>query len=382
MQAGTTFSGRSGLVLWALAVFGVGFLAVALSLIDLIGDGRAGAPGASGVSVAYFEFGREADALWLADPVRPSQRQKRLVAPHASDFGVVPRLAPDGHRFAYNALPKAARAPSADQPAELWLADVAKGSSPRRLAGEVDLLVQPLWSPDGQGIVFRRSKPEAQGAAAQYKLFGLSVASGEERLLVASDSASFPIAFGKDGSLLYVQLERDGSYLFAYDFATSRPAPVSRLSDGLTRDWTLSPDGERLAYLALAFTGGEVTSRGFVFELERAVNTPVGQDVDTFNPVWSATGALVLGHVGDAPGGTGAGVLSLEEGRVRTLPGPAVGFDVPISFEPASGGLLVRSFEGRSALAPGRSSLAFVSRDGSRKTITTQEVTFLGWTAP
>jgi WD40-like Beta Propeller Repeat len=380
MQAGTTLTGRYNLALWALIVFGAGLALVVLSLVDIGNDKpqTAVAP-ISGGRLAYFEFGVEADTLWLADPTHPEQREKAFVAPHASDFGVVPRLSPDGRRVAYNALPRDTKSPSAETPADLWVADASKDGSPHLVASKVDLPVPTAWSPDGSGVVFRRSNAVRPGAAGEHKLYGAAVDGGGEALLITAQTALFPVAFGKDGALLYVQLQPEGSELRALDVVGGSNWHLGWLSQGLTRDWTLSPDGQRVAYLSMGLSGAETASRAFVFDLTAGVSKPVVQDGDAFNPLWSPKGALAVGRpVNNAEAG-GVGVSSIDTSGTRMLPGPAKGFDVPLAFRAGGEGLVVRSFDGSSATKPGRSSLAFVGPDGSRTTITTKEVTFLGW---
>src|SRR5439155_20328221 len=191
------------LALWALIAFGAGVALVVLSLIEMRNDKQPAAVApTSGGRLAYFEFGIEADTLWLAEPRQPERREKAFVAPHASDFGVVPRLSPDGHRVAYNSLPKDTKAPSAETPADLWAANTSSGESPHLVASKVDLPVPAVWSPDGPGAVFRRSNPVRPGAPAEYKLFGVAVDGGGEALLITAQTALFPVAFGKDGALL------------------------------------------------------------------------------------------------------------------------------------------------------------------------------------
>src|SRR5687768_2228483 len=137
MQARLSLPYRSNLVLWLLALLGAGVLGlIGVSLLG--GDGGNASPKAilptDKPLVAYFQFGREADTLWLADPDQPSQRQRLLVVPHAADFGIVPSLAPDGRHFAYTALPPGIRAPSPDMPAEMWLASMTAEENRRLLA--------------------------------------------------------------------------------------------------------------------------------------------------------------------------------------------------------------------------------------------------------
>jgi len=151
---------------------------------------------------------------------------------------------------------------------------------------------------------------------------------------------------------------------------------AGHLSDDLTRDWTLSPDGTRLAFLALSVAGERVTSRAMVMDLASGKVTPAAEaGGDQFGPAWSPRGALSIGEI--APDAVTPGPARTN--GQPTLPGPAAGFDVPAGWSPDGRFLAVRTFQGGSAAAPGSSALAVVGPNGFRKTLASQEVTFIGW---
>lgn len=315
-----------------------------------------------GERLVYFEFGARADTLWVVD-AGSLRRQKLFEAPHARDFGVVPSLSPDGRRLAFTALPPAVPAPTPNTPAGLWLAELTPDSTPARLAEGVDLLVRPVWSADGRELIVRRS------IAGGYALLSVATAGGETRELLQAPDALFPLAFDSVGGLLYTVLDASGSHL-------ERLSPTGRerlatLSVGLTRDWVLSPEGSRLAYLELSRTQSGIASQAFVLHLVSGERQAVSDGgVDAFGPTWSRDGDLAVGSAG----GVTAAVVVGE----RVLPPPERGFDVPLGFGPG-GSLAVRSFEGSSAAHPGRASLTVIDTAGTRRTIATGEVTFVGW---
>jgi Tol biopolymer transport system component len=367
---------RSNPWLWALA-FGAGVLSLFPLLLHFTDAGSSTPIAAilpAGQRVVYLEFGRAHDTLWAVSPDEPAVPNELLVIDHASDFGAVPSLAPDGRRFAYTLLAPDTK-PAPDAPAQLWLADLTGQSRPGLLAGGVDLRVEPVWSRDGGSVAVRRSAYE--GDAAEYRLVSIDIETKVERELARSrEGALFPVAFAPDGgSFYYVRVRADASDLLARDLASDKQREVARLADGLTRDWTLSPEGERLAYLEMAFAGSRATSRAFVLDIETGLRQPQGrQDVDAFNPAWRADGALALGQAGMAMG------VVVSGGEANALPAPQRGFDVPLAWSAAGDGLAVMSFDGNSALAPGRSVLTVVRPDGRRTTISAGEVVFLGWT--
>jgi hypothetical protein len=199
------------------------------------------------------------------------------------------------------------------------------------------------------------------------RLISVQVIDGEERELVVSDQAAlFPVAFGPDGGkLYYVRLQADGSYLYAHDIATSQQLAVARIAEALTRDWTLSPAGDRLAYLVMTFAAGRISSQAFVLDIETGAIAAVSEPgADAFAPAWNES-ELAIGR--SAEGGGDGGVVRIgQEGRL-TARGPPRGFDVPLA-SAVGGRLAVRSFDGSSAVDPGRSTLVVVSADGRRTT--------------
>jgi dipeptidyl aminopeptidase/acylaminoacyl peptidase len=372
MQTGTTLRPRNNLGFIAAALLALALLVLSfVSMLDLRTSKTAPASVASlsGHGIAYFEFASDADTLWLADPAKPSQREKIMVAPHAVDFGVVPSLAPDGARFAYTALSPETNAPSVDAPADLWLASMT-GGKPVRIAQGIDLLVAPVWSPDGSSVVVRRS-----GGSSAYQLRRVDVASGAMTMVVTSAEAVFPLAYAPDGGLLYVQLtQQTGSMLMAAD-AAGKTRTVAVFSDGLTRDWALSPAGDKLAYLEMTLTTERMASRARVLDLATGAIAPAGdENADAFRPVWKKDGSLVVGRL--AAGEKSAGML--VGGSV--LAGPKRGFDVPMAA--GSNGYIAQSFDGSSLRDPGASVLTLVGPSGEHVTIATGEVTFLGWIEP
>ncbi|HLF78179.1 MAG TPA: hypothetical protein VJB57_11895 [Dehalococcoidia bacterium] len=387
MQARSTVpANSSNLLLWVLAVLGVSLL----SLMPLVVLGGGPSPSASSAvipasnpRVAYLEFGRDADTLWLADAAHPSRREKRLSIAHALEFGIIPSLAPGRHSFVYTALPAATRSPTPETPADLWLASLDRDSKPRLLAQGLDLLVAPVWSASGESVVFRRSRAQGETVTTGQRLALLDVMSGQERELVHGNGSSlFPSGFSSDGrSLFYVRLDATGSDLKTLDLSSGSERSVARLGDGLTRDWRLSPGSDRLAYLAMSLEAGRVASRAFVLDIASGTITRLGPDADAFNPIWSPTADLAFGSLDSTDGGQAGITLISKDGESR-LTESVQGFDVPLGYDKGGENLVVRNFDGATTLAPGRERLEVVTAGGKRTTITTAEVTFLGWIDP
>ena len=377
MQAGTTLP-KSNHSLWAgiAGLLGLSLLALASLAVLRVSPLRAPATDETpSAGIAYFEFGATADTLWLADAANPSNRTRLLIAPHAAEHGVVASLSPDAQRLVYNALPPGLSRPAPDSPAGLWLKSTSGADRPVLIARDVDLLVEPVWSPDGARVVYRRSRPA-------YGLFMQDVTArreplpgASERRLAQGEAALFPIAFSNDGAIrYYVQLGVESSDLDAVDVVTNEANVVTRLAEGLTRDGALSPDGTQLAYLEMKLEAGKITSQAFVADLLAGTRRAVsGDDEDAFSPVWTSDGSLILG----SSRGNGGGLKRI--GAEGVFKRPERGFDVPLMQAPGDRGVIVSSFDGASATSPGASSLTLLAPDGSRQRIASGDVAILGW---
>lgn len=360
---------RTNLALWALVLVGAGLLSLLpLTLLKSSTDGSSSSSAviaSSGSRIAYFAFDRTADTLWLADPKAPANRTKGLTIAHAPEYGIIPTLSPDGRNVAYLVLPPDTPAPGPDAPAQLWVASIA-GVEPRLIASDADLLVPAVWASHDQGLVYRRSDAASHLVVAR--------PGGEMTELATSTEALFPIAFAGD-TLYYVELSESGSVL-----KSTQGGGAYQLSNGLTRDWAMSPDETQLAYLEMTLMGSQATSRAFVLDLATGERTAVGAaDSDAFSPAWRPDGALVVGQLAAGPASSAA--IVIEKGTTSSLAAPRRGFDVPLAVN-ARAGTAVTSFDGNSILNPGRASLVVVNTDGSRREITSEEVTFLGWISP
>jgi hypothetical protein len=370
MQARTATQRLYRIPFWLAVLFPAALLLLlVLALVLNVPSTSSGAATSDGPRIAYFEFGLREDTLWLADPFNPEQRERLLSVPHAPEFGVGPSVAPHGRLLAFTALAPETRAPSAAAPAGLWLAELAGGAEPRLLASGVDLLVRPVWSSDGDSVVYRRT------AGDGYLLAQVPIEGDGERVLARSSEALLPVA-ARDGRAYYVSLGNGGSALHSVDLTNGSISAPLELSEGLTRDWTLSPDGKRLAFLALNLEPAAVSSQALVLNLATgAIAALSDASVDAFGPVWTESGRLVVGSLDRQSGG---GRL-LAEGQTEPAAAPPQrGFDLPLTAV-HSGGYIVRSFTGGSLAQPGQSTLAFIGADGARRVIASGEVTFAGW---
>lgn len=334
---------------------------------------------ASAPSFVFVEFGPTADAIRIAPVTDPANARTVATVAHAEGFGIYAALSPDGQRIAYTVIPPVEGEPSIESPAELRVIQADTGD--QLLATGADLLVPPVWSPDSDAVVFRRSVP-AEGSSGSFDLVRVDLA-GNETMLVSSTSGLFPIGYA-GGALYYGAVSSSGTDLYRYD---GIPAFVAHLSDDVARDWRLSPDGSKLAYLVMQEREGAFGFTARVYDLAGAglggfaVLATRDSAPDEFGPVWNpATGGLTLGRLD--PAAPSPMIEVGPDGAERSLSATARGFDVPVSWSPDGSYLIFRWFLGDSAENPGPSRLHVLTPDGERELLSiNSDIQIIGWIA-
>ena len=356
-----------GLTLIVCAVAGAGF-AVGLRASsgqqpDASGTLRALLRRGGGAAV-YSEFGDSADTIWAANPSDPNDRVALGSAPHAAGFGVYPSLSPDGKYVAYAAQTGAG--------AELWLIETASGNS-RRLASGVDLQSTPVWSNDSAAVVARRSNGGDEKTPLSAELLRVDL-QGNVSSVASAAAGLYPIAFAPDGTLYYASLSTGGTDLERAGGNSGEH--VAHLSDGIARDWDLSPDGTRLAYLT---PGGAGFAANVVDVTDGKSGGIASSSGPAFHPIWAPDGSLTVGQLGGSSAGAALRV-AVDGGAASALPSASSGFDVPLSWSPDGRYLIVRHFEGASTADPGPSWLWTIDPSGQRRRLSDiSDLAVAGW---
>jgi Tol biopolymer transport system component len=289
--------------------------------------------------LVYSEFGQWADTVWAAT--------------------VLPRSA------------------SRSDSAELWSLDVGTTKA-KKLADNVDLLTDPVWTPAGDAVAVRRP------AGVETSDLVLVDLAGTESTLTQDIAAPYPIAFAPDGQSLFVAtLSADGTTLVEVPRDGGPAASLTKLSDGFSRDWSVSPDGTQVAYLTQT-SGTSLSFAAEVYDVSGSAKqgAVAGLTGSQFNPVWRPDGGLT---VGSAPATEAAGTMvhvaaAGTGGTAGLLVSPDSGFDVPLSWSTDGMYLVVRNFEGASASDPGPSHVVIISNTGQRLQLSAQsDVLVIGW---
>jgi hypothetical protein len=209
--------------------------------------------------------------------------------------------------------------PGFGEAATLTLIDVRSGVH-TAVATDVEYLTGFAWSPDGARLAFA-----ARGAGGATEVREVVAASGAFSVAGRFDDALRVTPVGYDasgGRVFVVVLDRGGSALWeAKDGSVRR---VARLSPGLTRDWVLSPDRSRLAFVE-ALGAGERSYAARMLTIATGTIRDMGGSGDQLGAAWRP-GAVLPDYGG--PGGSLA------------LTGTDNGYVVPLGWSP-DGAMLV-----------------------------------------
>jgi serine/threonine protein kinase len=162
-----------------------------------------------------------------------------------------PALSPDGSRLAV------ARSDPATGASDVWVMDLRRGVS-SRLTAVPGISSRPVWSPDGQRVLF------ASNSANEQRLFEVDATGEHTALLVAAHGS--PRDWSRDGQLI---LYADARKLFAVSPAgptVSRALELPFLAPGegmSVGGATFSPDGRWIAYSSNESGQDQVFIRSF-----------------------------------------------------------------------------------------------------------------------
>ena len=173
---------------------------------------------------------------------------------------------------------------------------------------------EPTWSRDGASIVFSSDR------AGNFALWRLAVAadlaaspSQPERLTTSTEPDAEPAA-SSDGRILFVRGRGSAARLWV----RARDGTEQRLTRGQVAErWpAVSPDGARVAYVAVTETGRRLRVRALSGDAARAADSVVIADRDAEHPAWSPNGDRLAFTTGGARPGV---FVAPPDGRYANL---------------------------------------------------------------
>jgi dipeptidyl aminopeptidase/acylaminoacyl peptidase len=243
------------------------------------------------------------------------------------------------------------------------------GSITRQIEGVFDYFTRIAWAPDGSRLAAVRYH-EADGARMS-SVVEIEPATGQVRTVAEFPDAIdvVPVGYSFDSERLYIVVVGNrGSNLHVE--RAGKVQLEAELSPGRTRDWALSPDGSRLAFVDI-LAGGSRTFVGRTLVIATKTVTTQPASADQFGASW------MPGSPMPAFGGPG-GSWQLTE------PESEGAYLVPAAWSPDSS-YLVGNVYSPAGVEPPTRSLELVQRETAttpgRRTVLSDEAgaAFFGW---
>ncbi|MBI2908764.1 MAG: PD40 domain-containing protein [Chloroflexi bacterium] len=330
----------------------------------------------------YAELLGESTSLWIAPADRPGEKKEIARIPHQTGYGIRASLSPDGGTVAYTALP--AGMPAPDQ-ASLWALTLSS-PSPRLLAEAVDLPSAPVWSRDSKALAYRRST-ELSSGETEIALYVLSMTENRTARVVADSGALglYPFAWSEDGHALYFfRVSKGGTDVAGIEVATSAPRFSYHVTDGIGRDFQLSPDGKKILYSSTESAPPGAIYSVSIVDLADGSRSLLKQGAGAnLGAIWKPDGkGLTLASEQTDPIGGGGlvDVLTTDRQQSRVVSPPAQGFDVPLAWSPNAAYLAASHYAGKPELPGARTVVILSMADGRRSGIQVAgDAQFIGW---
>lgn len=133
----------------------------------------------------------------------------------------------------------------ADGRSELMVVD-SDGENVRRIASSPEVLMSPVWSPDGQRVAYSVAQPDGNWHVAERE-----IESGAPRTISARPYLNMTPAYSPDGRRLALSITNGPSTdIFEYDLSQRCCLREVRGGPGEDLSPTFSPDGRQLAFMS------------------------------------------------------------------------------------------------------------------------------------
>jgi serine/threonine-protein kinase len=223
-----------------------------------------------------------------------------------------PRVSPDGRLVAVGT--------DDGKEGNIWIHDLSRPSSARKLTVGMGRHRFPVWSPDGRRIVFQSNR---EGDTA---LFSQAADGSDAPLRMTKAEAGAvhtPESWSPSGTDLLFAISKDGTNrLMRLSLASSRVEPFADLTSGSPTAAAFSPDGKWVAYnmrLDTALFGSVHATFVQPFPATGAIY-PISSNDDGHHPVWSRDGRELF----YVPGPGQLAVVTVTAGSSFTFSPPSI----------------------------------------------------------
>lgn len=218
--------------------------------------------------------------------------------------------------------------------ARMTLLDIANHSS-RAVDAEFDYLSALAWSHDGWRVAAVRSGPADDTGRVAASVVEVDARTGSATVVASFGGVleAAPVGYSPGGERLFVvTINQSGSTLWVV--RNGRSEKMGVLSAGRTRDWVLSPDGARLAYVDVR-PDGDRTYSGRTMLLATGAISEQASVGDQIGAVWTPGS-----EVPDFGGPGGSVRLTESEGEEQYV--------IPVRWSPDGTVLAARVLSGAS----------------------------------
>ena len=323
-------------------------------------------------------------------PEHPNQQRQLHVVKHAPGWDIVGSLSPDGNHLAYLVLQQGTHNPRSE--ASLIILEglnLADGPRSRHLFDGADLYGKLSWSADGKSLFVRSTDIDTHGRS-NFKLFEINITDGSNRILIQRNDilGLYPVGRTIEGITYAVIITPKGSELLSIHTSTNTTeVETVLLSPVITRSWSLSADGKKLAFTAQY----GITLQVLIADLETNNNYPNGnitlsrtfseanQLNETASPVWHPNGSLSVGVLKTIPINSTTATVQ-KQGNATTIELDSnSGFHLPITWSPNGENLAARAFTGTGPRSPGEETIVVIDNSGKSQTIPGEFIQIIGW---
>jgi hypothetical protein len=232
--------------------------------------------------------------------------------------------------------------------------------------GRFDHLSKLAWSADGQRLAATRSATDADGVSLT-TVVEINASTGAVRVVAEVPKALevAPVGYSIDGErMFWVVVDNSGSNLWME--RRGEVLRIGELSPGRTTDWSLSPDGARVAFVDILGASSR-TYVGRTMTIANGAITTLPATGNQIGTVWRP--GAVLPEFG-GPGGT----LQLSE------PSDAAAFIRPEKWSPLGELIVATVFAaGADRYAPAEQAIELGGIDRRELITQTPGASFLGW---